>query len=319
MGLAASQAQLLMLTARKADCEYGISIDSMHKMALTREMSQLSEEYYSRLQTKQLAYYANGQYHNITPSYLLGGASYRDVLDGNVQTKTENSMVLTDYKGQTILSQGQAEAITKVLGTGIMNAQGQGSTFSTDQIAAILAAFTNNGYSEEDFKTVLENGTVSSSYENTHDGISDNTEQNTSEIQRLVDFYYPIFSAAAANGWTTEYNEEMSNNKNYLGDAIASGIFQLATVNEQGDYDDNRSLAYFITAGLVTERTDSDIREEITAWYNAEKARISEKENYIDIHMTDLSTELEAIKTEIESIKSFIDDATSSVFDWGAG
>ena len=33
--------------------------------------------------------------------------------------------------------------------------------------------------------------------------------------------------------------------------------------------------------------------------------------------MSDLSTELEAIKTEMQSIQSLIDDAISSVFDWG--
>lgn len=53
MGLACSNIRLLTLTARKADCEYGISIDSMRKMALTREQSALSQEYYSKLQSKQ--------------------------------------------------------------------------------------------------------------------------------------------------------------------------------------------------------------------------------------------------------------------------
>ena len=71
--------------------------------------------------------------------------------------------------------------------------------------------------------------------------------------------------------------------------------------------------------GLVESRTDSDVREEITAWYNAEKERITEKENFIDIDMDNLSTELESINTEIQSIKSLIDDAISSVFDWGSG
>ena len=49
MGLACSQIRLLTLTARKADCEYGISIDSMRKMALSREQTQLSQEYNSKL------------------------------------------------------------------------------------------------------------------------------------------------------------------------------------------------------------------------------------------------------------------------------
>ena len=55
MGLACSQIRLLTLTARKADCEYGISVDSMRKMALTREQSQLSKEYQSKLKSKQVA------------------------------------------------------------------------------------------------------------------------------------------------------------------------------------------------------------------------------------------------------------------------
>ena len=72
MGLACSQIRLLTLTARKADCEYGISIDSMQKMALSREQTQLSQEYNSKLKAKQISYYANGKYNKINYSYLMG-------------------------------------------------------------------------------------------------------------------------------------------------------------------------------------------------------------------------------------------------------
>ena len=83
MGLAASQARLLTLTARKADCEYGISIDSMRKMALSREQSQLSQEYSSKLKAKNIAYYANGKYNKINYSYLMGyGANYTAITKG---------------------------------------------------------------------------------------------------------------------------------------------------------------------------------------------------------------------------------------------
>ena len=109
----------------------------------------------------------------------------------------------------------------------------------------------------------------------------------------------------------------MALNDNYVSDALVSGSFQLATVNKDGNYHENDSLTYFVTAGYVESRTDSDVREEITAWYNAEKERISEKETYLDLHMDDLSTELEAINTELQSLQSLIDDAISSVCDWG--
>ena len=139
----------------------------------------------------------------------------------------------------------------------------------------------------------------------------DNSTAVQEKYQALVDFYLPIFNAAASNGWTTEYNKEMCLNDNYVSDALVSGSFQLATVNDDGSYHENDSLTYFVTDGSVESRTDSDVREEITAWYNAEK------ETYIDLHMDELSTELEAINTEIQSVQSIIDDATSSIFDWG--
>ena len=109
----------------------------------------------------------------------------------------------------------------------------------------------------------------------------------------------------------------MATNDDYVSDALVTGTFQLESVNPHGDYDEGISLTYFITAGLVEQRNDSDAREEVTAWYNAEKERLNEKETYYDLHMDELSTELEAVKTEIESVKSFIEDAVSSVFDWG--
>lgn len=331
MGLAVDQARLLTLTARKADCEYGISIDSMHKMALTREMSELSQEYYSRLQSKQISFYQNGQYHKMNYGYLMGyGSNYTAIWNQDKYAlKDENSMILSDYKGQVVMSDDYAKAITSVLGSSAMNQNGVGGTFSTDKIPAILAALCP-GFSEETFKTVIDGNNLSSAYdahnvntltgENTGESVVvDNSSTTTEKVQAMVDFYYPIFAAAATNGWTTEYNKDMALNENYMSDALVTGSFQLATVNEVGEYDEGGSLTYFITAGLVEARTDSDVREEITAWYNAEKERISEKETMLDLHIDDLSTELEAINTEIQSIQSLIDDAISSVFDWGSG
>ena len=329
MGLACSNIRLLTLTARKADCEYGISVASMRKMAITREQSALAQEYNSKLQTKSIAYYDNGQYNKINYNYLMGyGSNYTAITSGNKALKDENSMILTDYKGQVVLSSDYANAITAVLGSSAMDSQGRGGTFSSEQIPAILAELIP-GYTEEQFKSVIDGDGVTTSYDangvQTITGEStgntttvDNSDTTTSILQEIVDFYYPIFQAAAANGWTTEYNNEIKTNDNYISDGLVSGTLQLATVNDEGNYDPDCSLTYFVTAGLVESRTDSDVREEITAWYEAEKAAISEKENWLDIEIDNLSTELESINTEIQSVKSLIDDAISSVFDWGS-
>lgn len=330
MGLACSNIRLLTLTARKADCEYGISIDSMQKMALSREQTQLSQEYNSKLKAKQISYYANGKYNKINYSYLMGyGNNYSAVTGGTQPLKSQNSMILTDFKGQVVMSKAYASAITSVLGSSAMDSQGRGGTFSTDQIPAILAKLLP-GFTEAQFKNAIDgksqdstsydaNGKQTITGEDTGNKVTvDNTETTTKKIQSIVDFYYPIFQAAAANGWTTEYNNDMGTNDDYVSDALSSGTFQLATVNDEGNYEPDTSLTYYVTSGLVAQNNNSEVREEVTAWYEAEKARISEKEDYLDIDMDNLSTELESINTEIQSIQSLIDDAISSVFDWGS-
>ena len=331
MGLACSQARLLTLTARKADCEYGIAIASMQKMGLTREMSQLSQDYYSQMQSKQISYYANGKYNKMNYGYLMGyGSNYAAVLNPDKYAmKDENSMILTDYKGQVVMSNDYANAITSVLGASAMDKDGRGGTFSADKIPAILAALCP-GFEEETFQKIISNENLPSAYgAHTHQTLTgeetgksievDNSDTLNKKVQSIIDFYYPIFVAAATNGWTTEYNKELEHNENYVSDALVTGAFQLATVNNVGEYNEGDTLTYFITAGLVEARTDADVREEITAFYEAEKERVSDKETILDLYIDEMSTELEAINTEIQSIQSLIDDAISSVFDWGTG
>ena len=323
MGLAASQVHLLMLTTRKADCEYGLSIDSMQKMSLSREMSELSSEYYSKLQSKNIAYYANGKYHKMDYRYLMGNGV--DFTHGGLPVKENNSMILADYNGRVVLNNTYASAIMAVTGIG-PDQTGKGGTFSSSKIAEIISKII--GYSTSEIQTVideksLEDFTYSTNIQNSITGdvvdYGTNTGNYTDSLKSVVDFYYPIFAAAAVNGWTVQYNSEMNENADYVSDALVSGTFQLMNVNFAGDYDEGTSLTYFITAGLIESRNDSDAREEVTAWYNAEKERITEKETILDLHMDELSTELEAINTEIQSIKSLIDDAIQSVFDWGTG
>ena len=329
MGLACSQARLLTLTARKADCEYGMSVDSMHKMALTREMSDLSRVYNSKLQAKKISYYHNGQYYKMNYGYLMGNQNWVSILNGDSVIKSERSMILTDYKGQVVLSNDYAKVLTSVLGPNAVDQNGRGGTFSADQIPQILATLTNFASAEE-FKAVIDEKGISSSYNaNIHntlygtdtgkDKTIDNSSTKEEKIQAIIDFYYPIFVAAANNGWTMEYNKDMALNNDYISDALVTGSFQLTTVNNVGDYDERGSLTYFITAGMIQERTHSDDREALTAWYEEQKAIISEKETMLDLHIGDLSMELETINTEIQSIQSLIDDAISSVFDWGSG
>ena len=329
MGLAASQVHFLALTKRKNTVEYNMSVANMHKLSLTREMTDLSQEYSRRLKCKKIAYYNNGDYHSLTYSYLMGyGQDPSAIMSGTAPLKKENSMVLTDYRGMVIMSNEYASVIKDVVGAGAVDKKGMGQTFSTSHIPAIIAQIVK-GYSEEQISDAI-NNVLSSSYSTTgqnlmtgqsgSSGNKDNSDYVTENILKLVDFYYPIFAAAASNGWTTEYNNQVfdkQNNEDYISDALISGTFQLMMVEPAGDYEEDTSLNFFTSAGYIETTTDADTREEIIAWYESEKARIAYKEDMIDLQISDWSTELEAIKTEMQALQSFIDDATSNM-SWGS-
>lgn len=333
MSLAIDNIRLLTLTARKADCEFNISVDSMRKMQLTREQAALSQEYYAKLQGKNISYYANGQYNKMTYAYLMGNyATPTDLIDNSNSEimKKDNSMVLTDYNGRVVMNSFYANIMQKVLGTGCVDANGVGGTFSLDNIPALISEAAGTYCSEEDVKAVLNNGSLEyganfltqntmTGEQTSEDSFNkDLSTQVTSAVSRIVNYYYPIFQAAAANGWTTEYNKEMESDSNYLSDALVSGIFQLEQIDSTGTYKPDASLSYFVTSGLVLEKTDSSAREEITAWYNSEKEKINEQESWLDINISDLSTELEAINTEIKTLEDLINNDIE-VFDWGGG
>ena len=329
MGLAASQVHFLALTARKADCERDITTESMNKMAITREMTDLAQEYSSKLKSKQISYYHNGEYNLIDTTFLFGSSvDATPIMKDSSAIKGNKSMILTDYKGAVVLTNNYAKAIVSVLGSGSMDAYGRGNTFSKDNLAAIIAAIEPCAYTTEEVQTVLDGGIAQATYQSTPEQMAtgeergetktvDISEYHTANIQKIIDFYSPIILAASTNGWTTEYNNQMDSSETYISDALVSGAFQLVTVDERGEYDEGGTLTFFLNRGDVDANITSETREEITAWFNAEKARISEKETFSDLRIDELSTELEAIKAELESLQTFIDDAISSVFDWG--
>ena len=79
MGLAAGQARLLTITGRKSDCEYESMRLSHQKLALSRQLTDLSNEYQNSLDQTKLIYdyYGTGDQSNplsygilMTPSTL---------------------------------------------------------------------------------------------------------------------------------------------------------------------------------------------------------------------------------------------------------
>lgn len=103
MGLAASQARLLTITTRKADCEYQSMRLSHQKIALSRDMTALSNEYQNSLTQTKLVYDFYGTGDTSTPvSYNL--LMTPSILNNNVP------IMLTNAEGRVVLDSKYAAA-----------------------------------------------------------------------------------------------------------------------------------------------------------------------------------------------------------------
>ena len=97
MGLAASQARLLTITARKADCEFESMKLSHQKIALSRDMERISDEYQNAMNQTKLIYdyYGTGTSDMaLTYGLLMKPSIYNDYYP-KLLTDRANRVVLT--------------------------------------------------------------------------------------------------------------------------------------------------------------------------------------------------------------------------------
>ena len=96
MGLAAQQARLLTITARKADCEYDSMRLSHEKLSISRDLEKISNEYQNSLDQTKLMYdfYGNGtSSEQLRYNLLMSPSALNDYLPITV-TNTAGRVVL---------------------------------------------------------------------------------------------------------------------------------------------------------------------------------------------------------------------------------
>lgn len=103
MGLSASQARLLTVTARKSDCEYESMRLSHQKLALSRDMNNVSAEYQDSINQTKLMYdfYGNGsREQQLSYNLLMSPSALNDYIPSPI----------TDTSGRVVLNPGLARA-----------------------------------------------------------------------------------------------------------------------------------------------------------------------------------------------------------------
>ena len=102
MGLAASQARFLCLTARKADCEYKSTVLAQEKLNITNQMSQIANDYSQALNATKLMWCNPGVENDfgLTYSLLMTPSAINDY----------NPYMVTTPSGAIVLNTAYMEA-----------------------------------------------------------------------------------------------------------------------------------------------------------------------------------------------------------------
>ena len=223
MGLAASQARLLTITARKADCEF-LSMNLSHqKLALSRNMERVSSEYQNSLNATKLVYdyYGSGD-SDIALNYglLMTPSVYNDYYPKFV----------TDSKNRIILNSAYAQA-ARAAG---IPAEGLDGTPSSYVRNAFIEALGNNGIITNEVATSVQ----CVAYNNAIGlGSTISASLNTAEI--TFDEMLQLFDAYS-------YKSDDQANPPYFGsgDRLEHDKEHMVIVNKDGTYTTTYNTPY---------------------------------------------------------------------------
>lgn len=199
MGLAASQARLLTITARKSDCEFQSMRYSHQKIALSRSMTDLSNEYQNSLEQTKLVYDYYGTGDENTPlSYGL--LMTPSELNGYLPT------LITDASGKAVLS-SQYAAAARAAG---IPQEGLGCLPSTDTRNKFIQGMADSGLiTQQSADTYMGIQYAQSMGMGTTDLVT--TEVKEMTLSELMDYY-----ASGDYGGETLYSYNNATLKNYL-------------------------------------------------------------------------------------------------------
>lgn len=260
MGLAAGQARLLTITARKSDCEYQSMKYSHQKIALARQLADLSNEYQNSIDQTKLYYdyYGTGDTSNplsygilMTPSTLnnymptiVADGGGRTILNskyaaaaiaagipreglGSLPSETMRNNFITGLYNSGLITEKMASTI---LGLPYNQASGIGG--------AVTVAAQTQEVSYNDLVEMLKDVSVSNPTGHTGENVRNMVLANVGEGKK-----YTIIAAEGKNissyeksgmGYTHRADSDSYMNKLSLGD-ILDGNYVLAAVAHGND------------------------------------------------------------------------------------
>ena len=276
MGLSASQARLLSLTARMHDIEYKAQKLEAQKLQMANKSTQVYNEYEDALNEQKIQYKIIG---------ADGSASYKDATVKNLVTDTgeakSNYILHNIATNQMYCTAAQIDAFTKAYG----------GTGTDDEKAIAFAKAMGNDLGESSSYHTLFNE-MKTCYE----------AHNKDKAKAFID-------VAAATGDVKNQFESST----YLTNMINEGFIVLRKMT--GDNITSAADEVNVATDAALQQVSDETKlKKAEAKYEADMAKINAKDKKFDTDIAALEQERNAIKTEIDTLKTVAKDNVERTF-----
>lgn len=285
MGMSASQARLLSLTARLSDLELRAQEISNSKIRLADE-SQHASDNYTKALDKQLMSVYNSDSNAYEQAKVSNLVSYTSTL--NTNSTNSKYRYITNMAGELIISNSDYAKINNAV------------TYP-DEVAYLQAMGVSST-------------SVSTSTTTTVDGVY--YEASEASFQ----YYDKIWNSVKTDDCDLITNDK-ANDTEWLQNNISAGNIYMYEFDSTGGTLGTGSFenaSWTSGDSTMQEETDSTQTARAEAEYETTMANINSKDERFDLELKSIDTEHTAVQTEIDSVKKVIDkniERSFKIFD----
>ena len=299
MGMSASQARFLGLTARKSNVEYQAQQINFERLSIAEQMTQASTLYNDKISNHKMVYsFNNGEgLQSVDVTYQ----NYKNFMNQQLEgiTNAHNKIYLVSTSGNKIVvaSTEERDAMieagkTRYSVSMIENAKAQYAAAEAagtlDDLDSGVKEWASKDLSLYTYETIV--------------------DENGNEEKYYVEYAYTEKDFQVAEGLDSVDNFQS---------AIQNGVYYFATRvqnTDTGKYEFKTQDWSTIEGGAVSEVYDKSDDAAAEAEYDKTQDRLELIDKKLELQLDKLNTERDAIETEMESVKKVIEDNVESTF-----
>ncbi len=228
---------------------------------------------------------------------------YRDYKELSGKKESESTVInslktTSDEYNQIIYYENQKDKFNSGAGVNL-----------THMLGYLLTQFENclNGY-ETYFAGPTYSGSSFVTEDHGYSFVMQDENAVTSDVILKADFYMQLYNNICASGWAS--SDKIDVDEEYLEQMLKNGNYFITALSQDGYYYQGR----YNEGDCIVEVKDHDAIAQAEAEFTTMKAKLTYKEDRLDVEMKNIDAEISALTTEYDSVKGLISKNVEKIF-----